>query len=163
MILPPAILIQIVPVVVFIPILGRLFGFGTLSVLAIATIAGFFPSLVFADHGLSSVSLARRELSQVFGASRLRYLLHVALPTSTPSLAVAIRLTASSAFLGTVTADYLVGSDGLGRLMAENQFFLHTSRSWAIAAVVIAMSIGAYSSAGWLERWACGRFEAGGP
>jgi NitT/TauT family transport system permease protein len=158
MILPPAMLIQIVPIVVFIPILGRLVGFGTPSVLAIAVITGFFPSLVFVDAGLSSVPLARRELSQVFGASRFRYLVHVALPTSVPRLAVAIRLTASSAFLGTVTADYLVGSDGLGRLMAENQFFLRTSRSWAIAAIVIAMSIGAYACAELLERWVNRRF-----
>jgi ABC-type nitrate/sulfonate/bicarbonate transport system permease component len=162
MIITPAVLAQVVPIVVFIPILGRLVGFGTPSVLAIAVISGFFPSLVFVDSGLSSVSRARKELAQLLGASRFRYLLHVALPTSIPRFTIAIRLTASSAFLGTVTADYLVGSNGLGRLMADTQFFLGTSRSWAIAAVVIAMSIGAYSCAGWLERWAHDRFEVGG-
>ena len=162
MIINPAVLAQVVPIVVFIPILGRVVGFGTPSVVAIAAVMGFFPSLVFIDKGLSSVSPARRELVQVLGASRVRYLLHVALPTSIPRLAVAVRLTAASAFLGTVTADYLVGSNGLGRLMADTHFFLRTSRSWAIAVVVIALSIGAYSCAGWFERWAHDRFDVGG-
>jgi ABC-type nitrate/sulfonate/bicarbonate transport system permease component len=162
MIILPAVLAQVVPIVVFIPILGRIVGFGTPSVLAIAVITGFFPSLVFVDSGLSSVPRARQELGQLLGASRFTYLLHVALPTCIPRLAIAIRLTASFAFLGTVTADYLVGSSGLGRLMANTQFLLATSRSWAIAAVVIAMSIGAYSCAGWFERWAHDRFEVVG-
>jgi ABC-type nitrate/sulfonate/bicarbonate transport system permease component len=158
-ILAPAVLAQVIPVVVFIPILGRLFGFGSPSVLAMAAITGFFPSLVFVDSGLSSVPQPRKELVQLLGASRVRYLLHVALPTSLPRLAVAVRLTASSAFLGAVTADYLVGSSGLGRLMAETQFLLHTSRSWAIAVVIIVMSIAGYSCAGWFERWIHDRFE----
>lgn len=162
LVMTPAVLAQVIPIVVFIPILGRLVGFGTPSVLAMAVLSGFFPSLVFLEGGLSSVPQARKELSQLLGASRFRYLLHVGLPTSVPRLAIAVRLTAASAFLGTVTADYLVGSSGLGRLMAETQFFLRTSRSWAIAALVIALSIGAYSAAGWLERWAHERFEVGG-
>jgi ABC-type nitrate/sulfonate/bicarbonate transport system permease component len=162
MIISPAVLAQVIPIVVFIPVLGRVFGFGTPSVLAIAAITGFFPSLVFVDSGLSSVPTARKELAQLLGASRFRFLLHVALPTSIPRLSIAIRLTAASAFLGTVTADYLVGSNGLGRLMADTQFLLRTSRSWAIAAVIITMSIGAYSFAGWLEHWAHERFEIGG-
>lgn len=161
LIMTPAVLTQLIPVVVFIPILGSLVGFGTPSVLAIAVLSGFFPSLVFVDSGLSSVPRAREDLARLLGASRLRYLRHVALPTSVPRLAVAVRLTAASAFLGTVTADYLVGSDGLGRLMAETQFLLRTSRSWAIAALVIALSVGAYSAAGRLERWAHRRFEIG--
>ncbi|GEM_PF-6083672 len=159
MIIPPAVLAQTIPLVVFIPILGRLFGFGAPSVIAIGGIVGFFPSLVFVDSGLSSVPRARRELAQVFGASRLRYFLHVALPTSVPRLAVAVRFTASFAFLGTVTAEYLVGSGGLGRLIATTQFFLRTSRSWAIAWVIIAASIALYSCAGALERWAHKRFD----
>jgi ABC-type nitrate/sulfonate/bicarbonate transport system permease component len=161
-IMTPAVLTQLIPIVVFIPILGRLVGFGTPSVLAIAVLSGFFPSLVFVDSGLSSVPRAREDLVRLLGASRFRYLCHVALPTSVPRLAVAVRLTAASAFLATVTADYLVGSNGLGRLMAESQFFLRTSRSWAIAALVIALSVGAYSAAGRLERWAHKRFEVGG-
>jgi ABC-type nitrate/sulfonate/bicarbonate transport system permease component len=158
-ILAPAVLAQVIPLVVFIPILGRVFGFGSPSVLAIAAITGFFPSLVFVDSGLASVPQARKELVQLLGASRWRYLRHVALPTSLPRLAVALRLTASSAFLGTVTADFLVGSSGLGRLMAETQFLLHTSRSWAIAVVVIALSIAGYSCAGWFGGWVNDRFE----
>ena len=124
LIIPPALLAQTIPLVVLIPILGRLLGFGTPSVIAIAGIIGFFPSLVFVDSGLSSVPQARHELVQVLGASRFRYLLHVALPTSIPRLSVAIRLTASLAFLGSVTAEYLVGSSGLGRLIAQTGFFL---------------------------------------
>jgi ABC-type nitrate/sulfonate/bicarbonate transport system permease component len=161
-IMTPAVLSQLIPVVVFIPILGRLVGFGTPSVIAIAVLSGFFPSLVFVDSGLSSVPRARKDLVRLLGASRFRYLRHVALPSSVPRLAVAVRLTAASAFLGTVTADYLVGSNGLGRLMADTQFFLRTSRSWAIATLVIALSVGAYSAAGRLERWAHERFEVGG-
>jgi ABC-type nitrate/sulfonate/bicarbonate transport system permease component len=84
LIMTPAVLAQVVPVVVFIPILGRLVGFGTPSVVAIAVLSGFFPSLVFVDSGLSSVPRAREELVQLLGASRFRYLFHVALPTSVP-------------------------------------------------------------------------------
>jgi ABC-type nitrate/sulfonate/bicarbonate transport system permease component len=158
-VIPPAVLAQTVPLVVFIPVLGRLVGYGTPSVVSICVVIGFFPGLVFVDAGLSRTPQARHEMVQVFGASRFRYLVHVALPTAIPGLGVAVRLTAAFAFLGSVTAEYMVGSGGIGRLLANSQFLFRTSRSWAIALTVIAASVALYSGAGVFERWANNRFE----
>ena len=57
-----------VPVVALIPVIARLLGYDTSTVLAIVVIITFFPSFVFASSGLRSPPPGSEDLFRVLGA-----------------------------------------------------------------------------------------------
>ena len=71
---PLTVLFSSVPVVALIPVIARLLGYDTSTVLAIVVIITFFPSFVFASSGLRSPPPGAEDLFRVLGASRLSVL-----------------------------------------------------------------------------------------
>ena len=96
---PLTVLFSSVPVVALIPVIARLLGYDTSTVLAIVVIITFFPSFVFASSGLRQPPAGAEDLFRVLGASRLDLLLRLALPSAMPNLAIAFKLAAAHAIL----------------------------------------------------------------
>jgi NitT/TauT family transport system permease protein len=115
---PLTVLFSSVPVVALIPVIARLLGYDTSTVLAIVVIITFFPSFVFASSGLRSPPPGTEDLFRVLGASRLAVLWRLALPAAMPNLAIAFKLAAAHAILAAMVAEFLMGSSGLGYLFA---------------------------------------------
>ena len=89
---PLTVLFSSVPVVALIPVIARLLGYDTSTVLAIVVIITFFPSFVFASSGLRQPPPGSEDLFRVLGASRLDLLRRLALPAAMPNLAIAFKL-----------------------------------------------------------------------
>lgn len=141
LVLPPALALCAVPLVVFAPLIGLAVGYGNLTVIVMTVVIALFPTFVFLDAGLRSVAPSAADLMRVFGASRVSVLRHLSLPSSVPSLGLALRITAGSVILAAFTADYLVGSTGLGHLVAYQEYYLQTARIWASCITVIIVSV----------------------
>lgn len=152
MLSPVLVVIPTIPIVVFIPILGSLLGFGTTTVFASCVLMAFFPIFVLALSGLATRPPGSADLFSVHGASRWQVLTRLALPAALPSLLLAVRLSAASAFLVALSAEWLLGQGGLGRLFSEQRVVLDTSGSWAVVLLAIVLSILTYLGAGALER-----------
>ena len=75
---PLTVLFSSVPVVALIPVIARLLGYDTSTVLAIVVIITFFPSFVFASSGLGALPPGSEDLFHVLGASRFAVLLRLA-------------------------------------------------------------------------------------
>ena len=101
---PLTVLFSSVPVVALIPVIARLLGYDTSTVLAIVVIITFFPSFVFASSGLRQPPAGAEDLFRVLGASRLDLLLRLALPSAMPNLAIAFKLAAAHAILAAMVA-----------------------------------------------------------
>ena len=71
---PLTVLFSSVPVVALIPVIARLLGYDTSTVLAVVVIITFFPSFVFASAGLRALPPGSADLFRVLGASRLTLL-----------------------------------------------------------------------------------------
>lgn len=157
---PLALLIPTVPIVVFIPIVGSFFGYGITTVFVSCVLMAFFPIYVLALSGLQARPAGSDDLFSVYRTGRVRRLVHLALPASVPSLALALRLAAANAILIAISAEWLMGQGGLGRLLSEKRVVLDAAGSWAAVVVAIVVSIAVYVGAERIETATLRRWRA---
>ena len=138
---PLALLVRSVPFIVFIPILSRLMGYNTSMEIFVVTVFSFFPSFVLVSSGLAGLPAAASDLCLVFGATRWRKLVLIALPAAMPQLFASVRISASFAVLAAMVAEFLTGIDGLGRLFLLARGDLEADRALAASAVAAASSL----------------------
>jgi NitT/TauT family transport system permease protein len=149
---PLTVLFSSVPVVALIPVIARLLGYDTSTVLAIVVIITFFPSFVFASSGLRSPPPGAEDLFRVLGASRLSVLARLALPSAMPNLAIAFKLAAAHAILAAMVAEFLMGTTGLGYLFAKTKADFQTEQAFGASLVATVISAAAFLAAGWVEK-----------
>lgn len=149
---PLTVLFSSVPVVALIPVIARLLGYDTSTVLAIVVIITFFPSFVFASSGLRQSPPGSEDLFRVLGASRFDLLRRLALPAAMPNLAIAFKLAAAHAILAAMVAEFLMGTTGLGYLFAKTKSDFQTEQAFGASLVATAISASAFLAAGWVEK-----------
>jgi ABC-type nitrate/sulfonate/bicarbonate transport system permease component len=152
MLSPLALVIPTVPIVVFIPIVGSFFGYGVSTVFVSCVLMAFFPIYVLALTGLQARPAGSDDLFTVYRTGRFRRLTRLALPAAVPSLLLALRLAAANAILIAISAEWLMGQGGLGRLLSEKRVMLDTAGSWAAVVVAVVMAVLVYAGAERLER-----------
>jgi len=143
----PAMLAQSTPLVALLPVIARLLGYGEQTVIAAATAITFLPTFVLVGSGLRATPANAGDLFDVLGSSRLARLVRLALPSAVPSMLVALRLAAANSILAALTAEYLIGTFGLGRLFADAQTQSLTPRAWAAGLIATVLSVAAYEAA----------------
>lgn len=156
---PVSIIFASVPVVAIIPILARLFGYETGTVLAIVAIISFFPAFVFTTSGLRSLPPGSDDLFRVLGVGKLRRLYHLALPAAVPQWTIALRLAAANAVLSAIVAEFLMGTGGLGYVFNVARGDLDMSHALGASAIAAVISIACFFAATALERKARERWS----
>jgi NitT/TauT family transport system permease protein len=159
MMTPVALVMRSVPVVAMIPVLARVFGYGWFTVLVITTVVSFFPAFVLVGSRLRAAPQATSDLMAVLGASRSTVLRLLLLPHAVPGLLVAFRLTAPTAVLAAMLAEYLMGGRGLGTLFAQSVSFHEVGRAWGAALVATVVSVACFVAARAVERRGTVRFS----
>merc|ERR1711969_503419 len=120
-----------------VPIFARIVGYGTPTVLVVATLVAYFPAFVLVSRGLASASRSKQDLLTVLGASRW----------------TAFRLSAVGSVVGVLLAEFVVGSSGLGQLFVVSRVSYDMSRSWGAAIVATVLSLAFFGLASAVTRW----------
>jgi NitT/TauT family transport system permease protein len=149
---PSALILRVVPVTAMIPILARLFGYGSGTVVVIVVILVFFPAFSLTISGMSSVPQSSRDLFGVLGSRLGTRVLRLHLPAAIPSIMLALRLSAPIAILGVLLAEYLIAGVGLGDLLRSSADRLQYEREWASALIATALSVVCFGLARTIER-----------
>ncbi|MFF5724116.1 ABC transporter permease [[Kitasatospora] papulosa] len=149
---PLMLIMRSVPVVAMIPVIAFVAGYGAAAVTTVTTLVSLFPTFVMVLSGLRSAPAAMTDVFAVLGASRPMVLRRLLLPYTVPRLLVALRLTAPSAVLAAMLAEYLLGRDGLGTLFADATIFLAPERAWGGALIATAVSVASFVTARGVDR-----------
>jgi ABC-type nitrate/sulfonate/bicarbonate transport system permease component len=149
---PSALILRVVPVTAMIPILARLFGYGSGTVVVIVVILVFFPAFSLTISGMSSVPQSSRDLFAVLGSGLRSRVWRLHLPAAIPSIMLALRLSAPIAILGVLLAEYLLSGVGLGDLLQSSGDRLIYQRQWASALIATALSVVCFGLARTAER-----------
>lgn len=155
---PTAVLFSSVPVVSMIPIIARILGYNMATEIAIVAIITFFPSFVFTTAGLRDLPHGSQDLFSAFGASRWATLRRLALPAAVPNMAIALRLAAAHAILAATIAEFLMGTTGLGYLIAVTKQEFLTERAFGTSVIATAVSVAVFLATSILERRIRARF-----
>lgn len=149
---PAALIIRSVPITAMIPIIARIVGYGDPAVLASTMLICFFPAFVFTLSGLAAIPEAGRDLFTVLGANKFQVLSRLGVLYALPNLMVSVRITAPSAVLAAMLAEFLMGTSGLGALFSEARSYMDMERSWGTALVATVVSVLVFVGAQVAER-----------
>jgi ABC-type nitrate/sulfonate/bicarbonate transport system permease component len=151
-ILPPAMLLQSMPLIALVPLVLLLFGRDTAASVVISVLVVFFPAFVLLAQGFALVPRAARELVQLYGGSRGKELRLVSVPYSAPYVFSAAKLVAPRALLGVMVAEWLLSGRGLGNLLNSSRGLLDYDMVWAGAVVSILIAVLGYEAISLIER-----------
>jgi NitT/TauT family transport system permease protein len=116
---PYAIVLQTIPILAVVPLLGYWFGFDFQSRVVVCVLVSLFPLVTNTLYGLKSVEPAHHDLFTLLGASRWQRLLHLQLPAALPAIVTGCKIAAGLAVIGSIVADFFFrqGEPGIGRLI----------------------------------------------
>ncbi len=136
------------PVVVLIPIVARLVGYGDATTLAVTAVACFFPSYILMLTGLKQYPPGAFHLFGALGATKLQLLLRCALPGSAVNFMVAFRIACTLAVTSAVATEFITGTGGLGYVLGLSRDMPNgASRAWGVAILTTVIAYAAYNIA----------------
>jgi ABC-type nitrate/sulfonate/bicarbonate transport system permease component len=104
-----------VPSVALIPLAILIYGTGLESKVFLAAFASFWQLIMQTVYGVQDVDPVATDTARSFGFSRAWRLRHVTLPSALPYIATGFRIASAVALILSVTAELVIGSEGLGR------------------------------------------------
>jgi ABC-type nitrate/sulfonate/bicarbonate transport system permease component len=146
---------QAIPVVVLAPLFVLAFDYGIGPKLAIVALICFFPITVNLLDGLRSVEPELLKMTRSMGASRLRALRSVELPSALPFLFSGLKIAATVSVIGAVFGEWAGADEGLGRLVLIGNNQLQTPRVYAGIVLLTLMAVALFCLVALAERLAC--------
>jgi NitT/TauT family transport system permease protein len=115
---PLAILVQTVPIIVYVPLLVVVFdrvpvlnaNSSSAAVVAVTILISFFPTLVNMNVGFKAIDPRLYEFMRLLNASRTQIFLKVRFPSALPFLFSSLKITSTLAFVGAVVGEWMAGS-----------------------------------------------------
>ena len=141
-----------IPSVALIPGVILLFGSRYQSGVVLITYAAFWQVLLQMLYGLNDIDSVARDTARSFRFSRAAYVRHVAWPTLLPFLFTGVRLAAAMALVLAVTAEMVIGSQGVGRGIMVAQASNAAAEAYAYVLVAGLMGVAINIAARALER-----------
>ncbi len=131
-------LLRPLPSVAIIPVAILLFGIGNAMMIAVTAYACAWPILLNTIDGVRSIERTLVDTGRTFGLGRWKILRQIALPAAAPSILTGLRISLPIALILVTTAEMVVGGDGLGYFILDEERSLATKEMYAgIAAVAL--------------------------
>jgi ABC-type nitrate/sulfonate/bicarbonate transport system permease component len=111
-----------------IPIAVIWFGIGEMSKYFLIFWGTFFIVVVNTTAGVMRAPITRQRAAQCLGASRLRILVSVVVPSAAPYVVTGMRIAMASAFMSIIPAEILAADSGIGYLLQQSSMLLQTDR-----------------------------------
>jgi NitT/TauT family transport system permease protein len=116
---PYAVVLQTIPILAIVPLMGFWFGFDLKSRLIVCVLVSIFPIITNTLFGLQSVDVGYHDLFSLHQASRWQRLRHLQLPAAVPAMLTGCKISAGLSVIGSIIADFFFrqGEPGIGRLI----------------------------------------------
>lgn len=118
---PWAVVVQTLPTLALVPLIGIWFGFGFNSRLIVVVMISVFPILTNTLFGLQSSDREHHDLFTLQGAGRMTRLFKLEFPAALPAMFTGFRIAAGLAVIGAIVAEFFFGrgEKGLGNLVSK--------------------------------------------
>lgn len=140
-VMPAAVLTQIVPKLAVAPLFVVWFGTGLAPKLAITALMAIFPVLLNCVAGLVTVDRRWRELFDSVCASRWQLFFKIQLPNSSPYVFAGLKVGMTLAVVGAIVGEWMGADHGLGNEMLIANSQLHTDLVFASLLVLSAIGL----------------------
>ena len=130
------------PMVVVLPLVSLWFGYTSGARLATIVFAAIFSIILNTADGARTVPREHLEVASSFRSRRLRTILEVVLPASTPYILAGLRLAAGRALIGAVVAEFFLAIGGLGYYILYNSRTFHHNEAFVGVLLLAAFGVG---------------------
>jgi NitT/TauT family transport system permease protein len=147
---PWAVVLQTIPILAIVPLIGFWFQFGFNSRVLVCVLISLFPIITNTLFGLKSADQAHHDLFTLQRANRLQRLLKLQLPGALPAIVSGWRIAAGLSVVGAIVGDFFFrqGEPGIGRLIDDYRARLQSEQLFA--------SVGMSSLLGLVVFWGFG-------
>jgi NitT/TauT family transport system permease protein len=158
---PYAVVLQTVPILAMVPLIGFWFGFGLGSRVLVCALIALFPIVASTLFGLRSVPRGLRDLFALHRAGRLSRLVRLELPAALPAILTGMRISAGLSVTGAIVGDFFFrqGQPGLGILIDLYRARLASEQLFAAVILGSLLGLGAFWLFGLLSRRAVGAWH----
>jgi NitT/TauT family transport system permease protein len=151
---PYAVILQCIPTLALVPVIGFWFEFGLLSRLIVTVLIAIFPIISSTLFGLQSAERGQHELFTLHHASRRTRLWRLQLPAALPAMLTGFQVAATLAVVGSVVGDFFFkqGDAGIGVLIDLYRARLQSEQLFGAALAASLLGVLAFWSFGVLNR-----------
>lgn len=116
---PYAVIVQTVPILAIVPLVGLWLGFGFTSRVVVCVIISIFPIITNTLFGMQSAPSSFHDLFTLHQAGRWTRLVKLQLPNALPAIFAGFRISAGLSVIGAIVGEFFFrkGIPGLGRLL----------------------------------------------
>ena len=151
---PWAVVLQCVPTLALVPVVGFWFDFGFASRIIVTVTVALFPVISSTLFGLQSADPGQHDLLTLHRAGRLTRLRKLQLPAALPAMLTGLQVAATLAVVGAVVGDFFFrqGDAGIGVLIDLYRARLQSEQLFGAAILACLLGVVAFSLAGLLTR-----------
>lgn len=126
-----------IPRVALAPLFIIWFGIGELSKMVLASILAFFLCFYATMSGLRAVDQQQINIARVMGASRTQLFLKVSLPSASPWIITAMKVSLPFSLIGAIVGEFIASTAGLGYMI--RLFTAQFDTTGAMAGILVLM------------------------
>ena len=161
---PYAVIVQTLPIVAIVPLVGLWLGFNFSSRVIVCVVMSLFPIITNTLFGLKSADPGLHDLATLHSASRWTRLRTIAFPNALPAMFTGIRIAGGLSVIGAIVSDFFFrqGYPGIGRLL--DIYRANLNYEGLIAAIFASSSLGivVFWFIGWLGQRVTGAWTGPG-
>jgi len=151
--MPIAVTTNAIPIIAFVPIMSRWFGFDQPTRIAVVTMMTFAPMVVSAYKGLTSLDNNSLDLMHTYAANRRQVFFKLRLPSSLPYVFNALKVGTTASMIGAVVAEFFNSAGGIGKLISNNIQSGDFALAWCGVIIVTLLGMGLYLLVSLAERF----------
>ncbi|HXW81843.1 MAG TPA: ABC transporter permease [Acidimicrobiales bacterium] len=139
---PWAVVLQTIPILAIVPLIGFWFQYGFNSRVLICVLISLFPIITNTLFGLKSVDRSHHDLFTLQRASRWKRFFKLQLPSALPATVTGWRIAAGLSVVGAIVGDFFFrqGEPGIGRLIDDYLSGLQTQQLFG--AIILSSLLG---------------------
>jgi len=147
---PWAVVLQTVPILAIVPLIGFWFGFDFRSRVLVCVLISLFPMITSTLFGLRSPPQGLHDVFSLRRANRWTRLWKLQFPSALPAIFVGLQTCAGLAVIGAIVGDYFFrqGQPGIGRLLDNYRAELLSAQLFAAVAASSLLGIAAFAAVG---------------
>jgi NitT/TauT family transport system permease protein len=151
---PYAVILQCIPTLALVPVIGFWFDFGLTSRLVVTVMIALFPVISSTLFGLQSAEQGQHELFTLHRAGRLTRLWRLQLPAALPAVLTGFQVAATLAVVGSVVGDFFFkqGDAGIGVLIDLYRARLQSEQLFGAALAASLLGVLAFWLFGMINR-----------
>jgi len=159
---PYAVVLQAIPILAIVPLIGFWFGYGFSSRVFVCIIIALFPIIVNTLFGLVSADQGMHDLFTLHKAGRITRLRRLMFPAALPAIFAGLRISAGLSVIGAIVGDFFFGQGEVGLGQILKRFAARLQGEQLLAAVIVSSALGVtvFLTFGWIANRVVGKWAA---